>query len=68
MKRIRVVKLSPEVVSARLAEYEARFGMSSTEFLRRFESGELDHGQSTREFTNWASLAMSRSTSAKLNV
>jgi hypothetical protein len=28
-------------LSARLAEYEKRYGMSSTEFYRRFRAGEL---------------------------
>ena len=40
-----------------LAEYERRFGLSSTEFLKRFQAGELDD---TADFMEWNVLCTTR--------
>lgn len=63
MKRVTAVKLSPEVVNARLSKYETQFGMSSAEFYRRFEDGEFGHGNP--DYMRWATLVAYRPERAK---
>ncbi|MEX2237752.1 MAG: hypothetical protein WEB00_09485 [Dehalococcoidia bacterium] len=67
MKRIRAIKLTPEAVVERLADDEVRYGMTSAEFFRRFESGDFDHGELTDDFFKWASLIMYEPSRARVH-
>ncbi|MEX2236883.1 MAG: hypothetical protein WEB00_05005 [Dehalococcoidia bacterium] len=56
MRRVKAVKLTPEVIEARLRAYERRYGMDSAEFQRRWDRGEFDHGPHDDDFFAWATL------------
>ena len=48
---IAVTRMSEEDVRQRLADFEAKYGMTSEEFSRRWSRGELDCG--VRDFVAW---------------
>ena len=55
--KLKVTYLTDEELGARLAELEQRHGMTSTEFLHRFNGGELGDDF---EFLGWAGLLKMR--------
>jgi len=50
---MKVQQVSFLELSARLSKLERKHGYSTIDFFRRFESGELGHGD---EFMTWAGL------------
>lgn len=53
MSRVRGKRITREELQRSLRALELQFGMSSQQFYRRYERGQLPH---RREFTRWASL------------
>ena len=60
---IDVRRMSEEDIKFKLAEFEAKYGMTSEEFSRRWNRGELDCG--VRDFIAWVAYchAASKTTS-----
>lgn len=54
MGRLKAKELTDDDIRTTLAEFESRFKMTTDEFIRRLESGELDH---RREFVRWVAYA-----------
>jgi hypothetical protein len=49
--QLKIVKLTPEDIAKRLRDYEAQYGMTSKEFYRKYNRGELDE---ELDFMKWA--------------
>lgn len=53
MGRLKAKELSDDDIRRGLAEYESRFGMTTDEFMRQFERGDL--AEHHVDFVGWAS-------------
>lgn len=53
MAKVRGISMTRAEVRQTLKALENQFGMTSKEFVRRYEAGELEH---RTEFTRWAAF------------
>ena len=56
----KVVKLTPHYVSEQLARYEREFGMSSADFLVKYQEGEMGDSESMMHWAYLCSVALRR--------
>ena len=56
----KIVKLTPRHLSEELARYEREFGLSSAEFLVKYQAGEMGDSESVMHWAYLCSVAVRR--------
>jgi hypothetical protein len=52
-RKVKMVRMTREDIEREMAELEEKFGMTTAEFARKYQAGELEH---TTDFSFWAGL------------
>ena len=56
--KLKIVRLTPDMLRAELTAYERKYGMSSADFYARYCAGEFPEAPHAPDFFDWAGLCL----------